>query len=388
MRGARALLLATLAGAISAVPAQSAPAVTCLVISDVQGDPTEIESPDEARAAEAYGDSADPATDVRGVRIGTAEQRLVAEIRVADIGLRRPGSPGIRWRLSWRNVDDQIAWLTAERGGNGRTTYSFDRNGDSGTAAGSVDALRDTVRIEAPAALLGIADGDRITEIQATTTELTGPAGRPRDVAPETTDYGVAYVAGVACARQDASACPVVLDKARDAGTLLHRGRTDVPDSPQALDLLAAGATSDAETVRVSARAVRPAAAPPAGYSTVGWTVSWWDGVQRWYGQAARSKGGYRFTYGIDGGDYGTATGPVPGGLSTTGRIAGRVIQIDVPRDVLGASDGTLWTQFAATGWALSDTDADELGLGEANPFRIFDETPMGRWRAGVACGA
>jgi hypothetical protein len=383
------LLVALVAGAGAALPAQSYPAATCLVISDSQGDSSEISSPTEAKAAESYGDSADPASDIRWVRLGTSGDRFVAEIRVTDVGLRRPGSPGLHWEITWLDAAGQTTALWAERPSQGRTDFQWNHNGDSGSATGVIDTWgRDVVRIEASAALLGIADGDRITDIQATTTELTGPAPHPRDTAPDKTDYGVAYVAGVACAQQDASACPVVLDSARDAGTLVHRP-TDVPSSPQAVDLLAAGASSDAETVLLSVRVVRPTAEPPAGYSTVGWTVSWWDGTQRWYAQAARSKTRTRFSYGIDSSDDNVATGPVPGGLETTGRIAGRVIEIAVPRAVLGGpADGTLWTRFAATAWALSDTDVDQLGAGDANPFRVFDETPAGRWRLGVNCGA
>lgn len=392
MRTTRLLLLAAItAGAAGAVPASSAPpAATCLVISDSQGDPTEIQSPDQARAAEEFGDTADPATDIRAVRLGTSEDHFVAEVRVAD-SVRHRDAPGVRWTVAWRNATGEIAKLIAERATNGKMDYTFDRNGDSGAASGParIDPRWDVVRVTAPAALLGIRHGDRLTEIQASTVELTGPAERSRDLAPDETDYGVAYVAGVECVDQDVRACPVVRDRAHDAGTLARVAKNDVPESPRTLDLLSTGATSSPEVVSVSARLVDPTAATPEGYSAVGWTMSWWDGARHWYAQAKRASSGMRYTFGIDGSDGMEPTGYAVGGLETTGRLRDKIVEVDVPRAVLGSPvDGTLWKRFAATSWALSDTDADHYGLPDANPFRVFDETMRGRWRVGVACGA
>lgn len=336
----------------------------------------------------------DPATDIAAIRLGTDDTTLYVELEVADLPGDMPDDVYKQWwAVSW-NDDEEDATATRYQDGSWSFHYNSGgpRSDDPGEpTAGSVDPAADTIRIEVPREELSITDGRRLTHVHAVEVEYREPlipGHRPYsygDIAP---DVPFQYLVGVPCAEQDTALCPVALDPSGDVRTGLYPGPGVSPDP--SLDIRSTGARTDGDTLILSATLEAVFDAPPLFAALAGWTISWWDGETRWYGQAAWTPDGeVRFTYGEDSGARAEArTTFRPDGMPTTGELdrENDVVRIKVPREGVGNPfDDVRLAGFLATSWANP--------LPTRNPALYVDMLPAdrtdwGRYRVGVDCRA
>jgi hypothetical protein len=351
----------------------NASAERCALLGDAAGDVTRT----------PITDAIDPAVDIRGVRAGTNAAAFVLEIDVSSLSPGLPeGVDAQRWSVTW-NLGSNAYRAEAQRDSASRSFTWSGPDGALNQTTGILDTAHAAVEIVIARSPLSLVDGAQLTELVAHAADLAkNQVETQGDDAPDQTDAGAAYVAGVGCSRQALQLCPVVADRSGDAGPIVTYDGRSLPENQDALDLLSGGAETDASTVTVSLRIRDVTAAPPAGYDSVGYTVSWHrsDG-RRFYAEAYGTAGAMTFTYGIDAAADDGPSGALFGGVATTGLVdaAHDIVKIDVPRDVIGT--GSVLSRFGASSWALMSGNT-------AGTYKVIDTTPMGAYHLGVSCGA
>lgn len=314
----------------------------------------------------------DPSTDVTGLEVGSDEETLALAVRVADL---RPSvsdpAHRQRWSVAWASGGERYG-VEAWRDADGYSSALYRTPQGTGFAHSRLEAETDTVLVRVPRSLVGFEGGTELTGLRATARTSVRRGYQDVDVGSDASER-FEHVVGEACGPPLPPArCPVVGDPEEDTDP------TALGDD--AVDLLAAGATSGPDTMRVSVRVTDPTARPPRGFDTAGWTASWSDGERDWYAQAERGPRGLRFRYGTAAHDDGRdePLGPRFGGRATTGTIDRDtgVVTVDVPRL---AVEGL--RRFGATSWAMRSAPG-------AAAYRVFDETDLGTYRTGTSCGA
>lgn len=319
-------------------------------------------------------------TDVDGVELGVDEETVGIGIRVADL---RPSLPEWadreRWTAEWRGSSGAryAVEVVREAGGFASALYRTPRA--AGFAYSRLELATDTVVVRVPRHLLETRAGDELAGLRARAATEVRRLHTSVDVQGDASE-AVDHVAGACELPVEPLRCPVVADPAGDAEPT---GAGVGVTSSDAVDLLATGAVSDPDLIRVSVRVPDPTAGPPRGFDTVGWTVSWSTGEADWFAQAERTPDGPRFRYGRKARDpeRDEPLGPAFGGRATTGVADPHegTVAIDVPRHAV--EDGEELGRFGAASWVLRSAPS-------AAAYRVVDETELDAYRAGTTCGA
>lgn len=327
----------------------------------------------------------DDALDVLSLQIGVSDDAVAFDFQVAN--LRRPEShEGFQWHVAWDagNTDEDFPFQAWIQHMPDRTTFLYQTPDlRQYSTTGWIDDERDVVRILVPRARLGLRDGIRMRGLAVNTG--FAPRGvfvENRDTVPNEWDRSVSFVVGPSCDAQEIPACPVVLDRAGDAGPVLRKG-PDIPGNQPPLDIRSTGAEADLETLRAGVRVANLRKGPPAGFDGVGWTVSWRDDRGgRWALQGIRWKNGTKsFRYRRM--PSTPLTGPFLGGTRTNGSLdrAEGLVQIEIPRSTLGVGDGEALKGFGATSWAIKRGSTVSFSY-------VVDSTKQRDYVMGVSCGA
>lgn len=347
----------------------SVPDVTCAVAADPPAD------------ARAVAGERDPALEMASLRAAAAERTLVFEIGVADLsGEAPPPLLGNSYFLHFEiqtpdRVETYSLFAYRERGYEYATYSTAKTFGDAAVhfdeAAG---AVRVAIRRE------GIADGTRLRDLRVESASGYA-AAEPVDAIEDAT-----FVVGTGCDAGELHACPLVADPAGDAGDWVVRVNDEgvPPGNEPVLDLLAAGASSDAAAIRLSMDVADLAAAPPDGAGTIGWVASWYAGDgMRWAALAERSADGtVRFAYGRVYGSEGYPPATSFEGTLTTGTedTATGAIAIDVPRAAVGdPADGDVLPGLGAASFQIE---------ARTGFLRGADITEVRPYTVGTDCGA
>ena len=375
------------------VPGVSRAAAACSLLSDPAGDvsrPVDDTSPPSqnvdagvapkipAPPSTARPRHVDRSTDLRAVRASYQNNTLSFEASVSDLERTIPDDTDHQvWVFDW-TIGGTHYEASVFRDRSGVATFWSGDTVPDATPTGTLDTRENTVSVDA---FNELPVGQRITDISGhARDEAPGQVVMQADDAPQKATDSATYFAGVACEDQTAQVCPVILDAKGDAGPFrTYDGRT-VPADQRSLDIVSAGATTSDQTIALTMRILDLKAQDPAGYDTVGWTVSWRStNGRRVIAQARRSGAVAKFTYALDPKPDTGPSGPVFGGTATDGSLDldSGLVTIVVPRSIAGDA----LPRFGATSWVMRTTVS-------VQPFLVVDQTPLGRYRTGIACSA
>lgn len=162
----------------------------------------------EDSATDAYreGVPGDEAVEVTGLSLGMSGITFAIEVRVLNLSSPVPeGTAAQRWRLTWRDAEDEYYFATAERRASGDVEFGYGEGAyatEGITTLGFLDESTNRVRILVPGARLGVQEGSVLSDISVIAiheqrwehTELESEA--IMDVAPSPP---ARYVAGSVC---------------------------------------------------------------------------------------------------------------------------------------------------------------------------------------------